>query len=198
MAWPALQHNPASRISVEEYLRLEETAETKHEYVGGNVIALAGATEEHNRIVANLIREVGSFLKGKLCDIFPSDLRVTTPAGISYFYPDATVVCGEAQMQAGVFDTSQNPVVIFEVISGGTEDIDRGYKFFYYQQIPSLQEYILIDSRQYAIEAIRRKDNDTWKFEKLSPAAGQLQLKSIDCTLSFTDIYYRVQFPPQP
>jgi Uma2 family endonuclease len=77
MALPALQHNPVSHISVEEYLRQEETAETKHEYVGGDVIALAGATEEHNRIVANLIREVGSFLKGKLCDIFPSDLRVT-------------------------------------------------------------------------------------------------------------------------
>lgn len=195
MAAPALKDVSVKRISVEEYLRLEETAETKHEYVDGDVVAMAGATEEHNRIVGSLLREVGSFLKGKGCDIFPSDFRVTTPAAKSYFYPDATVVCGDLQKQPNIFDTLQNPVVIFEVMSEGTENIDRGYKFFHYQQIPSLQEYILIDSRTYAIEAIRRQSNNTWKFEKLSLADKQLHLDSIGCSLSFDDIYYRVQFP---
>jgi Uma2 family endonuclease len=195
MAAPALKQHSEKRITVEEYLRLEEAAETKHEYVGGDVIAMAGATREHNEIVANLIRELGNCLKGKECAIYPSDFRVTTPAGKSYFYPDATVVCGNLQMQPNVFDTLQNPVVIFEVMSEGTENIDRGYKFFHYQQIPSLLEYILIDSRKYFVEAIRRQDNDTWRFEKLSSADGKLELNSIGCTLSFDDIYYRVQFP---
>ena len=196
MASPALQQNAGRHLSVEEYLQWEEVAETKHEYVSGNVIAMAGATREHNEIVANLIREVGNCLKGKECAIYPSDFRVTTPAGKSYFYPDATVVCGSLQMQPHVFDTLQNPVVIIEDMSEGTENNDRGYKFFHYLQIPSLQEYILIDSRKQGIEIIRRQNNDTWKFDKLSAAEGKLELTSIGCSLSFEDIYYRVQFPP--
>lgn len=190
MAIPAVKH-----VSLEEYLRLEEAAEEKHEYVDGSIVAMAGATREHNEIVSNLIREIGLCLKGKECAIYPSDFRVTTPAGISYFYPDATVVCGNTELQPHVFDTLLNPVVIFEVMSEGTEKIDRGYKFFYYQQIPSLREYILIDSREYAVEAISRQDDNAWRFTKLSPADGQLHLSSIGCTLSFDDIYYRVQFP---
>lgn len=191
MAAPAMKY-----ISVEEYLQLEEAAEEKHEYVNGNVVAMAGATREHNEIVSNLIREIGSFLKGKECAIYPSDFRVTTPAGKSYFYPDATIVCGNLQMQSNVFDTLLNPVIIIEVISEGTEKIDRGYKFFYYQQIPTLQEYVLIDSREYLVETIRRQADDAWKFETLSPANNKLNLASIGCSLSFDDIYYRVQFPP--
>src|SRR4051812_47195317 len=107
MAAPALKY-----VSVEEYLQLEEAAEEKHEYVEGDIVAMAGATREHNQVVSNLIRENGSFLKGKNGYIFPSDFRVTTPAGKSYFYPDATIVCGETQMQPDIFDTLLNPVVI--------------------------------------------------------------------------------------
>lgn len=190
MALPAVKYT-----SVEDYLRMEEAAATKHEYVDGDIVAMAGATREHNQIVSNLIREVGNCLKGKECSVYPSDFRVTTSAGKSYFYPDATVVCGDLQMQPHVFDTLQNPVVIFEVMSEGTENNDRGYKFFHYQQIASLQEYILIDSTKYAIEVIRRQANDTWKFEKLS-AAEKLDLNSIGCSLSFEDVYYRVQLSP--
>ncbi|MDB5208845.1 MAG: hypothetical protein JWR72_3920 [Flavisolibacter sp.] len=190
MASPALNY-----VSVEDYLLQEEAAEEKHEYVGGNIVAMAGASREHNQIVSNLIREVGSFFKGKGCDIFPSDFRVTTPTAKSYFYPDATIVCGATQMQPDIFDTLLNPVVIFEVISEGTEKIDRGYKFFYYQQIPSLQEYILIDSREYAIEVIRRQSDGLWKFDKYALADKQLHLASINYILSFADVYYRVQLP---
>jgi Uma2 family endonuclease len=191
MGSPALK-----TISVEDYLRMEETAETKHEYVDGDIVAMAGATREHNEIVSNLIRELGGCLKGKPCGIYPSDFRLTTPAGQNYFYPDATVVCGDVQLKDGVFDSLLNPVIIIEVMSAGTENIDRGYKFFHYQQIRSLQEYILIDSRQKAVEAIRRQDNDTWKFEKLLPADESLHLQTVGCTLTFDDIYYRVEFPP--
>lgn len=190
MASPALKY-----ISVEEYLQMELTAETKHEYIGGDMVAMAGASHEHNQIVSNLVREIGSFLKGKSCDIFPSDFRVTTQASENYFYPDATIVCGDVELKEGVFDSLLNPVVIIEVMSEGTENIDRGYKFFYYQQIRSLQEYILIDSRQKAVEVIRRQDDDTWKFEKLLEPDGSLILQSIGCAVSFNDIYYRVVLP---
>src|SRR5690349_21034717 len=114
MAAPALKHSSGRRLSVEEYLHMEEVAETKHEYVNGNMIAMAGATEEHNDIVSNLIREVGNQLKGKGCKIHPSDFRVATSASKNYFYPDASIVCGPSQKQPGIFDTLLNPIVIFE------------------------------------------------------------------------------------
>lgn len=190
MTSPAVKY-----VSVEDYLLMEEAAEEKHEYVGGNIIAMAGATEEHNDIVSNLIREIGNRIKGKGCKIHPSDFRVTTPAGRNYFYPDASIVCGGSQKQPGVFDTLLNPRVIFEVISESTEKIDRGYKFFYYQQIPSLQEYVLVDSREYIIDVIRRQADGLWKFDKYFPADKQFHLAGINCTLSFDEVYFEVQLP---
>lgn len=190
MAYPIKQYT-----TVEEYFLLEEAAPEKHEYLDGKVMAMAGASEEHNRIVANIMREVGAFVKGKGCDIFPSDLRVTTPAGKSYFYPDASIVCGPTQKQPEVFDTILNPAVIFEVISEGTEKIDRGYKFFYYQQIPSLAEYVLIDSRTYAIEVIRRQNDGAWKFDNYDTSDKLFHLSSINASFSFEDIYYGVPLP---
>lgn len=179
-------------ITVEEYFLLEESATEKYEYLEGKVIAMAGATEDHNRIVANLLRETGTFLKGKDCEIFPSDFRVTTPAGQNYFYPDATIVCGKTEKQPGTFDTLLNPVVIFEVISESTRANDKGYKFFYYQQIPSLQQYILIDSMQFAIDVISRQKDNTWKFETFTPDHKIITISSTGQTISFDDLYYRV------
>lgn len=182
-------------VSVEEYFLLEEATPEKHEYINGDVIAMAGATEEHNDIVSNIIRAVGNFFADKDCKIRPSDFRVTTPAGTNYFYPDASIVCGPSQKQPGVFDTLLNPVVIFEVMSEGTEHNDRGYKFFYYQQIASLQEYVLVDSRNYSVEVIRRQPDGAWRIEKYSPADGSVHLTAINYKLSLADIYFKVQLP---
>ena len=179
-------------ITVEEYFLLEEASPEKHEYLEGKIIAVAGATKEHNQIVANLMREIGSFLKGKDCDIFPSDFRVATPSAENYFYPDATIVCGEILLQPEVFDTLLNPVVIFEVMSEGTKANDRGYKFFSYQLIPSLKEYVLIDSTQYAVDMIRKQSDGSWTFEKFSSRDGSIMLQSIGFNLSFNDLYYKV------
>ena len=138
MTATAFKLPPITKLPLEEYLRLEPTVDDKQEYVSGGVVAMAGATREHNEIVSNLIFAVRNCLKDKPCSIYPSDLRVTTPAHRSYFYPDATIVCGDAQLQEAVFDTLLNPLVIFEVMSEATQNVDRGYKFFHYQQILSL------------------------------------------------------------
>ena len=92
---------------------MEETAEVKRACVDGAIVAMAGVSRAHNEIVSNLIREVGNCLKGKGRAIYPSDFRVTTPVGKSYFYPDATVVCGDLEMQPDAFDSLQNPVIVF-------------------------------------------------------------------------------------
>src|SRR5216683_4009465 len=111
--------------SPREYLIRERKAKDKHEYFEGDIIALAGASLAHNRIVANLMRSVGNILAGKRCEILPSDIRITTPSGKAYMYPDATIVCGQPEMADNKFDTLLNPKVIFEVLSPSTADHDR-------------------------------------------------------------------------
>jgi Uma2 family endonuclease len=181
-------------ITPREYLEAEVLADKKHEYFDGHVITMAGAREAHNRVVANLIAEIHGFLKTKSCDVFPSDLRIATPASNAYMYPDVSIVCGQAQMKDGEFDTCTNPSVIIEVMSDSTRDNDRGYKFFYYQQIPSVKEYILIDSISRFAECIRRREDGSWKFEQETGINASITIHTIGLTLSLQDIYYRVSF----
>lgn len=179
-------------ISPQEYLKLERSSTQKHEYFEGEIIAMAGASLVHNRMVANIMREIGSFLKDKSCEILPSDIRTSVPSFDSYMYPDATIVCGKAEIEDDQFDTLINPAVIFEVLSPSTEDRDRGRKFFFYRQIPSLKEYILIDTKKYFVEVSRRQTDNSWKFETLTGPEGYLPVTTIDYRLSFQELYKNV------
>lgn len=186
---------PTKNISVKEYLVLDDAAKEKWEYAHGEMVVKSGETEAHNSIVANLLRETGCYLKGKGCTIYPSAFRITLSTATSYFYPDAIVVQGKCQLEPDIFDTLLNPLILFEVMSENTVNIDRGYKFFHYKQIPSLQEYILINSREYAVEVIRRQPDNAWKFEKYFSQHNALTLRSINLTISFDDLYYKVSLP---
>ena len=189
MAYPALKY-----ISAEEYLAAEKDAFEKHEYFKGEVVAMAGASEKHNRIVGNLITEIGQYLKGGNCRVYPSDFRVTTPLSDSYMYPDVSIVCGPAEMKDGSFDTLTNPSVIIEVMSERTANNDKGYKYFFYLQIPSLREYILVDSARHHVEVIRLQSDRKWEIIKTDDADGLVSIESIGMQLSMTDVYYEVAF----
>ena len=183
----------------EEYLAFERAAETKHEYYEGQVRAMAGASMAHNFIVANLITEVGGFLKGKRCNILPSDMRTCTPTANAYMYPDALIVCGEPQLTDDRFDTLKNPMVIFEVLSPSTRQHDRRKKFQFYQQIPSFKEYILIDSTQHFVEVSRRQQLDLWSdVDVTADPGGHFFLSSLRCGISMEEIYRNVRFKPAP
>ena len=186
MAYPATKF-----ISPEEYLEAERTAFEKHEYFRGEVVAMAGATERHNRIVANLIGEIHAFLKGKDCDVFPSDLRVATPLFTSYMYPDVSIVCGNVEKHEGSFDTITNPSVIIEVMSPSTMERDLGFKFWYYMQIPALKEYILVDTNTYSVKSITRQKDGLFMFSNMDGTEGMLTIHSIGMELPFRDIYYK-------
>ena len=138
---PAPKYN---YTSPEEYLIAERAAKEKHEYYEGKVVAMAGASLNHNEIVTNLARHGGNLLEGKDCRIYVNDLRIQILSKGTYTYPDATIICGNPEFTDDHFDTIKNPSVIFEIISPSSEDYDKGKKFFYYMQISSLQEYILI------------------------------------------------------
>jgi Uma2 family endonuclease len=181
-------------VSANEFLQAERSAKEKHELHQGHVVAMAGASLAHNEIVANLIGNIKTHLKGRPCRIYPSDLRVAVATTDSFTYPDASIVCGKPKMLDSTFDTLVNPAVLIEVMSTSTEQYDRGTKFFYYMQIPSLKEYILISSTtKFAQTAIRQQDG-SWKFEEVTSGDAFLPIQTIEYKISMEEIYENVEF----
>ena len=186
---PALDY-----ISPEGYLELERAAVDKHEYFKGEIVAMAGASLIHNRILANLMGNIIPYLKDKPRELFPSDLRVSVSSKQSFTYPDATIVCNEPDMLDDKSDTLKNPSVIFEVVSPSTEHNDRGRNFFFYMQIPEFREYIVISSTSYHIQTGRKQQDGSWKFEDLRDLQALLQIDAIDHTIPLQEIYANVRF----
>ncbi|GAB3932496.1 Uma2 family endonuclease [Larkinella terrae] len=181
---------PKPHYTPELYLELERKADHKSEYFKGEIFAMAGASRNHNRIKENLSIGIGSYLKGKRCQSFSSDMRLHIPSNSLYTYPDLVVVCGEPQMLDVNFDTLLNPTVIVEVLSGSTKDYDRGSKFMLYRNIPTFQEYILIDSEQIRAEAWYKPDNGFWTLRtETTLADDSLTIQTLDFTLPLRDIY---------
>jgi Uma2 family endonuclease len=170
---PALKFNYTSPA---EYLLAERASEEKHEYYDGQVLAMGGASIRHSDITSNLLTSIGNYLKGKDCKILAADMRVSTATQDAYMYPDALIVCGERQLEDEKFDTLLNPSVIFEILSPSTRSIDKGRKLFFYKGIPSLQEYIMIDSLKRFIQLVR------------NPAAS-LFIRTINFHLPLQEIY---------
>ena len=183
------------RMSPSDFLEWERNQEYKHEYIGGEIFAMAGASINHNRILTNIIVSAGSYLKDQYCNIYPSDLRIAVKSKNSFFYPDATIICGELQFDdEGLKDTVKNPVVIFEILSPSTEDYDIGKKLFFYMQIDSLHQYIIIDSRSIHVRITTKMENGTWKFTELTEKNNAFFINSIQLELSLSEIYDGVKF----
>jgi Uma2 family endonuclease len=180
-------------LTPEEYLVLERKAQVRSEYLDGDMVAMSGGSREHALIIGNIVRELGSQLRGRPCEVYPSDMRVKVSATGLYTYPDITVVRGEAQLEGEWRDTLLNPIVIFEVLSPSTESYDRGPKFAHYRKIPSLVEYVLVSQREYAIEQYVRQPDGPWVRSEARTAAGKLDLTSIQCSIKLADIYERIE-----
>ncbi|RMG61068.1 MAG: Uma2 family endonuclease, partial [Bacteroidetes bacterium] len=133
-------------LSYADYLDLQRTSETKYEYHDGFVVAMAGGSPEHGLIGMNMGSEVRSAIKSgqKPCRVFSSDVRIRVDVANRAFYPDLSVVCGDLIRSETDAQALTNPILIVEVLSESTEGYDRGEKFSYYRQLPSLQEYVLI------------------------------------------------------
>ena len=183
---------PKIFISEEAYLEEERKALNKSEYYKGEIFAMAGATKAHNRIVASIISAIGQYLKGKDCHYYPSDLRVYNSANGLYTYPDVTIVCGKEEYLDEELDTLLNPTVLIEVLSASTENYDRGTKFKLYRSIPSLKNYILVSSTEYAAEIFTRKEDNEWILNTTKEKDDRIHISSIDYDLSLADIYAQV------
>jgi len=172
-------------ISSDEYLKDEIARKVKHELIDGQIYAMAGASANHDRISSNVSRKFGNHLENSPCEPFGSDMKVK--AGSKFFYPDVIVDCQ--------FDESQpyytkSPIIIVEVLSKSTRRIDETTKRFSYMNIPSLEEYILIEQDIVDIEVIRRSEN--WLSQHYF-LGDKVHFKAINLTLTVEEIYHRVQ-----
>jgi Uma2 family endonuclease len=179
-------------VTAEEYLALERLAEYKSEYFDGVVYAMSGASLSHNKIVANVIIELGQQLRGRPCSVLPSDMKVRMPDSRKFFYPDVSVVCGEPEFHDERSDVLLNPVLIIEVLSESTAAFDRGDKFQAYQQMESLKEYLLISQDKSVVEQYVRQTREVWSYTATVGQESSLYLPSIECTLRLEAVYDKV------
>lgn len=185
---------PKPYLSPEDYLALERRAEFKSEYFDGEIFAMAGASEPHNLITINTIRELSIQLKKRPCKAYANDMRVkVSPMGL-FTYPDVIVVCGQAQFDDSQRDTLLNPTLIVEVLSGSTEAYDRGRKFEHYRKLESLMEYVLIAQHRPHVESYRRQPDQRWVLTESDGLESSLRLDAIDCELALAEIYDKVEF----
>lgn len=174
----------------QEYLELERTAEYKSEYYRGEIFAMSGARFNHNRIKENLSIEIGGFLKGKSCESLSSDMRVHIPENTLYTYPDLLIVCGKPEFLDDHMDTILNPSVIIEVLSPSTGNYDQGKKFYLYQGLKSLKEYILVDSQQVGAQVYRKSDDGVWFVSSAAyDIEGAIEIGHVGLTLNMSTIY---------
>ena len=179
-------------VTPEEYLANERQAFEKSEYCGGEIIPIAGASLNHNRVKENLVVSIDTVLINGNCQSFSSDMRVHLPGTTLYAYPDIVIVCGALELRPDEVDNLLNPVVLIEVLSEGTEDYDRGRKFSRYRKIPTFQEYILIDSQTIEVEVWRKNEQGLWTLtEQITNPTEAFTIGTIDLTISLANVYAR-------
>ena len=152
----------ATRFTAKEYLALEAVAEVRHEFTGGQIVAMAGAELEHNQIAQNVRSELTAALGDRPCHIVGSDQRVYVEATGEYFYPDVLVTCVEPLLVEPKPRSLVNPQLIVEVLSESTERYDRGEKWLAYRMIPSLTDYVMISSIRREMEHYQRLSDGSW------------------------------------
>jgi Uma2 family endonuclease len=183
----------ATYLTPEEYLVLERQAETRSEFLDGQVLARATSNERHNLITVNVLAWLHGQLKGQACEVYASAMRLKVSPMDSYMYPDVVVVCGEPQLEDEYADTLLNPTVIVEVLSKSTEDYDRGLKFEHYRKLESLREYLLVAQEKCLVEHFVRQPDNQWLLSETDNLDDTVQLPSINCVLAVSDIYDRVE-----
>jgi Uma2 family endonuclease len=177
-------------MSVEEYFELEENnPDTRYEYLDGYVYMMSGGSANHATISGNIYAILKSFLRGGPCRVYNSDMKVRVSEK-RYFHPDVTVTCDPRDR--GTADLIQSPRLVIEVLSPSTEARDRGRKLQCYLACPSIEEYLLVDTRSMRIE-IYRKEQKKWVYDAFE-AGDEVELITLSVLFPVTDAYEDVIF----
>ena len=179
--------------SDEEYLALERAADEKHELIDGEIVAMAGASREHNLISGNVFAGLHSRLRGKPCESYINDMRVRMKKG-RYSYPDVVVVCGEPQFDDDEFDVLLNPTVVVEVLSKSTRFRDKTEKLIAYQKMESLRECLLVEQIEPRVEHYIKQTSKQWLLKIYEDLDETVFLESVKCRLPLAEIYAQIEF----
>lgn len=182
-------HSPINLLTIKEYLQLEQTSETRHEYLGGQVFAMSGGSKEHNIISLNIASSLRSHLRGSSCRAFMADMKVkiesTRKNKSVFYYPDVVVSCNPDEEDRFCLNY---PCLIIEVLSPSTEATDRREKLVNYQDLASLQEYVLVSQEEIRVEVYRKDSEGSWSRTVLEKD-DELWLNSVGLSLAMGDIY---------
>jgi len=185
---------PRPGYTFEDYLAAErEELEVRHEFIRGEVFAMVGTTANHSLIVANIIGDLRTQMKGRPCLVFSTDLRVRIEAADACTYPDLMALCGKTQLHDDRRDVLLNPSLIVEVLSPSTEAYDRGEKFAIYRRLPSLLEYLLVSQDKVSAELYVRQPDEHWLLSEYSESDSEIRLESIECRLPLAEVYDKVE-----
>src|ERR1700755_1004143 len=186
---------PVTRMTPEEYLAFERECEWKHEYVDGVVYEMPGVNVNHVLIVGGLATELHRQLGERRYSALLSQMKVRIQASRKFLYPDVLVMNDdEVLFHDEQKDCILNPVVVIEVVSESSEAYDRGKKFHAYQELESLNEYLLVSQDEPLVEHYVRTGARTWIYKPTAGLENSLALPSIECTLNLSAVYKRVEF----
>lgn len=187
---------PSQSMTAAEYLAWESEQPIKHEYIHGQVYAMAGGTLPHNDIAVNLTSALRLFLRGTGCKVRMADAKVQVSAAGPYFYPDLVVSCDDRDQRA--IEAISYPKCIVEVLSPSTAGFDRGDKFRYYRRIPTLEEYVLIDAEKVGVDCYRKTSAGKWELTAYPDDEADLnqpilELVSLDFACPLSLVYEEVE-----
>ncbi len=180
-----------TKISVEDYLEGEKISPVKYEFVYGEVYAMAGTSDNHNRIVNEIVARLVFHLRDSRCEPFSGEIKVRVSPNV-YYYPDVLVSCEESPENPYF---RNEPILIVEVLSPSTQVIDRREKLLFYQQMPSVQEYAVIEQEKMHVEIHRRQPDGRWiTYYFNQDADEEVEFQSVEMTMTLGEIYRRVRF----
>lgn len=181
-------HAHAVRYSWDEYLALEAVSNVKHEYLDGQIYAMAGGTPDHAALQAAVPSLLFPQLRAGRCRAHGSDLRVRVLATGLATYPDVTIVCGPRELDPEDKNSVTNPTLVVEVLSPSTEDYDRGEKFAHYKRIAALRQYVLVSQGERRVEVWTRRADGAWT-SVVSRDGEVADLGSIAARLDVRELY---------
>lgn len=183
----------SEHVSVADYLARERSSEVKHEYVGGRLYAMAGASNDHNRIATDVLTALSVQLRGHPCEAFNSDtkIRIRLPTHVRFYYPDVSVVC---RPNPGHDSFQDEPTVIVEVLSPETRRLDEGEKREHYLTIASLGVYITFEQDEAAAIVYRRTESGFTR-EDYEGLDAVIPIPEIGASLPFSEVYRRIELP---
>ena len=189
----ALSQSP---LTPDDYLQLETESVIKHEYMNGDVYAMARASDVHVTIAGNLFALLRSHVRGSNCRAYISDMKARIETHNYFYYPDVMVTCDDRDRETATY--KRFPKLIVEVLSDSTEAFDRGDKFTHYQTLDTLEEYVIINTRHQRVECFRRTPDNLWLLQTYTPESETFELKSLEFISAIAALYEDAELEPTP